>query len=170
MYIRAGKLSEAALWIERALAISPASLRDHMNLITCYYQAGNHEQKIRAIIRAIPHVVQYLTLNPDDQTVRALLMGYYDQIDKHHLADNERDYLLGMREIFGFTYYQIAALYGRQGKAEQAIEFLYKAAPKGFVDFDELCEDKEWFGCVQSLPNFERVITELKAIIAKANV
>jgi adenylate cyclase len=169
MYMRAGKLSEAALWVERALAISPASLRDHMNLIACYEQAGNQEQRKKAIIRAIPHVAQYLALHPDDQTVRALLMIYYVQIEEHDRAGDERDYLLAMREISANSYYQIAALYARQGKAEQAVEFLYKAAEKGFVDFNELCEDKWWFGCVHSLPNFESIITELKAIIAKAS-
>ena len=169
MYSRAEKFIEAALWTERALAISPASLRDHMNLVTFYDQGRNQEQTRKAIIRAIPHIAQYLALNPDDQTVRAVLMCYYDQIDKHDRAGNERDYLLGMREIFGHTYYQIAGHYGWHGKTEQAVEFLYKAAEKGSVDFNELCEDKRWFGCVQSLPNFQQLVSELEMIEAKAN-
>jgi hypothetical protein len=45
-----------------------------------------------------------------------------------------------------------------------------KAAEKGHIDISELRTDKDFFGSLQILPNFEQLVSELEAIEAKNNV
>jgi tetratricopeptide (TPR) repeat protein len=169
MYKELGNLQEAARYFEQALAISPASLRDHQNVIATYLNLGEREHMKKAVIRSIPYYEQYLTLRPDDQSTRVQLMLALERIDRHDLANHEAGLLLPKPDLFGHTYYQISSVYGRQGLTEKAIELLRIAAEKGYINFDELRDDKEWFATVQALPNFNALIAELEAIVTKKN-
>jgi hypothetical protein len=91
-------------------------------------------------------------------------------IDKHDLANHEVERLLITPNVFSNTYYQIASVYARQGNTAKGVELLRKAAEKGFMNFEELRNDKEWFGSMQALPNFEELVKEFEERVSKTNV
>ncbi|HYM21498.1 MAG TPA: TIR domain-containing protein [Candidatus Kapabacteria bacterium] len=169
MHVEAGKIAEAAKFFEQALVINPSMLRELGNLSACYYHLGDREALKKTVIRSVPYLEQYLALHPGDQTIRVQLMVALESIGKHDLANREADRLIAMAEVFGNTYYQIASIYGKQSMTEKAVELLYKAAGKGYVNFDELRNDKEWFASVQALPNFSELVAELETMIAKTS-
>ena len=169
MYQESGRVVEAAKHFEQALSIDPGSLNDHNNLMGCYYYAKDTESLKKAAIRSFPHYEQYLALHPDDQSTRCNYMISLECIAEHDLSTREAERLLVGTDVYGFTYYQIASVYGRQGKLDLAIENLKKAAEKRTLDFNELSNDAEWFGSLHALPNFEELVAELKDLMARSN-
>jgi TolB-like protein len=169
MYQASGKFVEAAKWYEQALSIDSGSLNDHNNLMVCYYFLHDMESVRKAVIRAIPHYEQYLALHPDDQGIRVNYMISLEGIDKHELSTRQAERLLAMPDVVGFSLYQAASVFSRQGKIDLAIESLKLAAEKGFVNADELRSDKDFFGPLHELPDFEKLVAELEAIMIKNN-
>jgi len=169
MLMHADKVSQAVKYFEQALTIAPASIRDYSNLVRCYLYLGDKEQLKKTIIRASQHFEQYLALQPEDQSVRVEFMLQLEVIGRHDLATREAEILLRLPDLYGHSYYQISSVYAKEGDTAKGIELLRKAAEKGFINLDELRNDKEWFGNLHSLPNFEELVKELEEIVAKAN-
>ncbi len=169
MYMAAGNFFEAVQWYEKALALDPGSLGYHNNIMVCHYSLGDKVSLKMCVLSAQPHYEQYLALHPDDQGIRTNFMISLESIDLHDLSTREAERLLAMPELFGYTFYQVASVFARQGKIERATQCLRSAARKGRMNFEELRTDKEFFGLLQELPNFEELVTELQEIVAQAN-
>ena len=169
MYMAAGNFFEARQWFEKAIALDPGSLNDHTNIAVCCYFIGDKVSMKKYVLASQPHFEQYFALHPDDQSFRSNYMISLDSIGLLDESTREAERLLAVPEPFGFTIFQVASVFARQGKIERAIECLRMAAQKGTMNFNELRTDKEFFGLLHELPNFEELVIELETIIAQAN-
>jgi hypothetical protein len=92
-----------------------------------------------------------------------------DSIGLHDESTREAERLLAVPEPLGFTIYQVASVFARQGKIDRALECLRMAAQKGTMNFNELRTDKEFFGLLHELPNFGELVSELEELAAQPN-
>jgi adenylate cyclase len=168
MYQASGNYAEAARCYEQALSLGSRSLRDHNNVMASYYLMGDKETLRKSVIRATPYFEQYLALRPDDQGIRCNFMTALESTDQHERSKHEGERLLAMTDVHGHTYWQIGGMYARGGEVAPAVECLKKAAKKGVADFNELRNDAEWFGCLQTLPNFEDFVSELEVLVSRS--
>ena len=169
MYMAAGNFFEARQWIEKAIALDPNSLNDHNNIVVCCFFIDDKVSMKQYVLSSQPHYEQYLALHPNDQSIRSNYMIALELIGLHDQSTWQADRLLSLPEVFGFTINQIASVFARQGKLERAIECLRISAGKGSVDFNDLRTDKEFFGLLHELPNFEELVTELEVLVAQSN-
>lgn len=168
MHQVAGRFSEAATYYEQALTMDPGSLNDHNNVLASYHMSNQPELLKKGVLRAAPYYEQYLALHPADQSVRCNYMVALESINGHDLSLREAERLLSQEVVFGYTHYQVASVYARQGKNDLAIAQLRQAAQMGVIDFNELEHDKEWYSTLHALPDFASLVTELKALVAQA--
>jgi adenylate cyclase len=169
MYMASGNFLEGAHWYEQAVRLEPSSLLDHNNVTVCYYFLGDTISVKKCVVRAQPYYEQYLALQPDDQSTRINYMIALEIIGQHDQSIREAERLLVLPEPYGYTFYQVASIYSRQGDIERAATYLRMAAERGIMNFIELRTDKEFFGPLHALPDFEALVTELELLVAKAN-
>ncbi len=169
MYMAAGNFFEARKWIEKALALDPGSLNDHNNITVCCYFIGDKVLMKKCVLSSQPHYEQFLALHPNDQAIRSNYMLALDLIGLSDESMWQAERLLALPEPLGLTIYQVASVFAHHGKIERAIECLRIAAQKGTMNFNELRTDKEFFGPLQELPNFEELVTELEVLVAQSN-
>ena len=169
MYMTSGNFFEGRQWLEKAIALDPSSLNDHHNIVGCCFFLGDKVSMKKFVLSSQPYYEQYLALHPNDQGIRSNYMIALDSIGLHDQSTWQAERLLALPEVFGLTIYQIASVFARQGKIERAIECLRMAAQKGSMNFIELRTDKEFFGLLHELPNFEELVAELKELMARSN-
>lgn len=169
MYMASGNFLEGAQWYEQAVRLEPSSLLDHNNVTVCYYFVGDTISVKRCVVRAQPYYEQYLALHPDDQSIRINYMIALEIIGQQEQSIREAERLLALPAPYGYTFYQVASIFSRQGNTERATIYLRLAAERGVLNFTELRTDKEFFGTLHALPDFEALVTELELLVAKAH-
>ncbi len=168
MYMASGNFLAGAQWYEQAVRLEPSSLLDHNNVTVCYYFVGDTISVKKCVVRAQPYYEQYLALHPDDQGIRINYMIALEIIGQQEQSLREAERLLALPAPYGYTFYQVASIFSRQGNIERAITYLRMAAERGVLNFIELRTDKEFFGTLHALPNFEALVTELELLVASA--
>ena len=155
-----GRLAEAAKLFERAEMIRPEDYQSPALLSGVYEALGMAAESSETLRRAEKVIASWLELNPDD--ARACVFG---AINLASLGNSEGAQALATRATAidpedPMLLYNIACMYARLGKSEEALRQLEISVDKGMGHKDWIEHDAD-FESIKETPRFKAILAAM---------
>jgi tetratricopeptide (TPR) repeat protein len=132
-----GKLAEAAEHLKKSLEINPKYAVAHFNMGVVFARQDKPEKALQSYQKALSIQPGYLSALSNSAFIHAA-RGKYD-----NAIELFKEIIIQKPDMVE-PYYYIAAIYSRQDKIDQSIHWLKKAVAKGYQDWDNLQQDRNF--------------------------
>jgi tetratricopeptide (TPR) repeat protein len=132
-----GKFAEAAEYFRKSLEINPKFATAHFNMGVVFARQNKPEKALQSYQNALSIQPGYLTALSNSAFIQAA-RGKYD-----NAIELFKEIIIQKPDMVE-PYYYIAAIYSRQDKIVQSIFWLKKAVAKGYEDWDNLRQDRNF--------------------------
>jgi len=132
-----GKFAEAAEHLKKSLEIDPTYALAHFNMGVLFTRQDKPEKALQSYQKALSIQPDFLGALIGSAFIQAA-RGKYD-----NAIELFKEIIIQKPEMVE-SYYHIAGIYSRQDKIDQSIHWLKKAVAKGYEDWNNLQQDRNF--------------------------
>ena len=155
-----GKLAEAVRHYEDASRVRPEDYQTSLLVQSPLHGLGRHAEAEAAMRRGLEIAERHLQLNPDDARAWYLGAGALVQLGEHERAAEWAGRALAIDRDDPSVLYNVACVYARGGRPDEAIESIKQAIRNGFGHREWLENDSD-LDSVRGDPRFQALLANL---------
>jgi tetratricopeptide (TPR) repeat protein len=133
---RMDRLDAATAGLGKALAAEPGSARTLVQLGHAYLKGGY-------VGRAAEHYEKDLSIDRSDIRALGILANIYATWGEYGKAEGRLKRIVELQPENADAYYNVACMYARQKKVDEALVWLRQAVARGFDKWDLIAEDPD---------------------------
>lgn len=145
---------------EKTLEIDPSDVRHIYSMMTTALELGMPEKMHSIWNHAKPNFLTMIATYPTNSTLRTNFMTCADIAGDFEASLAVLDHYLSLPQLTPEEQYNIAGIFSRHGKIEEAINYLRLAIDGGWENFSEV--DPEWFSGIKGTPEYDYVVNHVR--------